>query len=148
MRRALTILALSLPALACRSASTAGDPAELVAVLEAQQAAWNAGDIEGFMDSGYWRSEELTFLSGGDWTRGYDFVLERYRRRYVLGEGEMGTLAFTDIEVELLADDIGLVRGRWALERPSGNPAGLFTLLMRRMPEGWRVVHDHTSSGD
>ena len=99
------------------------------------------------MAAGYWRSEGLTFLSGGDWTRGYDFVLDRYRQRYVDGGREMGALDFTDLEVEMLSDDLGLVRGRWALTFSDQSTAsGLFTLIMRRMSNGWRIVHDHTSS--
>jgi len=149
MLRLLTPLLVALGAAACRSAAPArGEAGELLAVLEAQQAAWNAGDVEGYMAAGYWRSGELTFLSGGDWTRGYDPVLERYRRRYVLGGRAMGTLTFSDLEAELLADGVGLVRGRWALALPDGAPAGLFTLVMRRLPEGWRIVHDHTSATD
>ncbi len=148
MLRTLLILALALPAAACRATSTAGGTRELIAVLEAQQVAWNAGDVEGYMAAGYWRSADLTFLSGGDWTRGYDYVLERYRRRYVQGEQEMGTLTFDDLDVQLLTDDLGLVRGRWTLQRAGDNPSGLFTVVMRRLPEGWRVVHDHTSSAE
>ena len=146
MRPRALLIAAGLAALACRTTPVEPDPAELMDVLYIQEAAWNDGDIEGFMAGGYWRSDQLTFLSGGDWTRGYDAVLQRYRRRYLEGDSEMGQLAFTDLEAEGLAEDLGLVRGRWTLTFSDGTSAsGLFTLVMRRMYEGWRVVHDHTS---
>lgn len=139
------VLVLALPLLAgCLSSRTRE---EVTAVLEAQQAAWNAGDVEGFMAAGYWKSGELTFLSGGDWTRGYGEVLERYRRRYVEGDAQMGRLTFSDLEVEALGRDHALARGRWALELGEGEgPAGLFTLILRRVGGHWRIVHDHTSA--
>src|SRR5262249_37246654 len=55
---------------------------EVLAVLRSQCAAWNRGDLEGFMDAGYWRSPDLTFFSQGSITKGYDAVLERYTKRY------------------------------------------------------------------
>ena len=120
----------------------------MLAVVEVQQRAWNAGSVEDFMAAGYWQSDELTFLSGGDWTRGYDTVLERYRRRYVEGDGEMGRLAFTDLEAWRLGPDFGLVRGKWTLRFEANEPMwGLFTLVMERAGGTWRVVHDHTSLG-
>jgi beta-aspartyl-peptidase (threonine type) len=114
-------------------------------LLADQQAAWNRGDLEGYM-AGYWRSPELTFFSGATVTRGWQATLERYRRRYQ-GEGrEMGELRFAEVEVEPLSPDAALTRGRWELAYKSGKGArGVFTLLVRRFPEGWRIVHDHSS---
>jgi len=120
---------------------------EVTDVLEAQQAAWNAGDVEAFMARGYQESPELTFLSGGDWTRGYAPVLARYRRNYVEGDRRMGRLAFADLEVEPLGRHHALARGRWALDLGGGEgPSGLFTLVLREIDGRWRIVHDHTSS--
>jgi beta-aspartyl-peptidase (threonine type) len=108
--------------------------------------AWNAGDLEGFMH-GYWNSPDLVFQSGGTVTRGWQPTLDRYRKRY-RGEGrEMGRLRFADLEVLVLGDESALVRGSFHLSMSDGSaPNGLFTLLLRRTPEGWRIVHDHTSS--
>jgi len=122
---------------------------ELLAVPRAQQAAWNRGDLEAFMAEGYWRSPDLSFFSGGSDTRGYDAMLERYRERYTRGGREMGTLSFTDVEAVVLSRDSGLVRGKWKLVFSDGREiAGLFTLALWRMHEGWRIVHDHTSVAD
>ena len=130
------------------------DPAEkadvrtaLVSVCRAQEASWNEGDIEAFMADGYWNSDDMTFLSGGTWTRGYGPVLDRFKQRYVAGEAEMGRLNFTNLETLVLGEDSGIVRGRWRLQFENDTETGgLFTLLMRRFEEGWRIVHDHTST--
>ena len=114
-------------------------------VLDAQVAAWNRGDLAGFME-GYWKSPDLTFSSGGDQTRGWQATLDRYRKRYQ-GEGrEMGKLSFSGVVIEPLGPDGAFVRGRWQLVRSKDKPGGIFTLVFRRLPEGWRIVHDHTSN--
>jgi len=45
-----------------------------------------------------------------------------------------------------LSPDAAVVLGRWRLARANDEPHGRFTLIFRRMPEGWRIVHDHTSA--
>jgi beta-aspartyl-peptidase (threonine type) len=114
------------------------------AVLDAQVVAWNKGDLEAFMQ-GYWRSPKLSFASGSEVTRGWDATLERYKKKYRSQGAEMGTLTFSDLEIEPLGPDAALVRGHWQLVRSKDKPGGVFTLIFRRMPEGWRIVHDHTS---
>jgi len=115
------------------------------AVIEAQQAAWNRGDVEGFMD-GYAREETTTFVSGDTVTRGWQTVLERYRARYDT-RARMGTLTFSELELKPLSPFYTMALGRWQLTLESGEtPRGRFTLLFRRTAAGWRVVHDHTSS--
>jgi beta-aspartyl-peptidase (threonine type) len=124
---------------------TLDEKAAIQAVLDAQVAAWNKGDLEAFM-TGYWAAPELTFFSGGNRTQGWQATLERYRKRYQSEGQEMGKLTFSDLEVDLLGPDTAFVRGRFQLERSKDRPSGLFTLVLRRMPEGWRIIHDHTSS--
>jgi beta-aspartyl-peptidase (threonine type) len=114
-------------------------------VLEAQVAAWDKGDLRGFM-AGYWSSPELSFFSAGQRTRGWQATYDRYVERYQTKGQEMGQLTFRDLEIDLLNPDSALVRGRWQLKRSKDNPGGLFTLILKRFPEGWRIVHDHTSS--
>jgi ketosteroid isomerase-like protein len=114
------------------------------AVLEAQVAAWNRGDIPGFMD-GYWRSEETVFISGDSVTRGWQATLDRYKKGYDTRE-KMGALAFSDLDIKLIDKKNAVVIGRWALQREKDNPRGRFTLIFRKFKEGWRIVHDHTSS--
>lgn len=117
--------------------------AAIRAVLDAQVAAWNRGDLEGYMD-GYERSPDIVFISGDRVTRGWQTVLDRYKKSYDTRE-KMGVLTFSDVEITLLSKDTVLVFGRWQL-RAKGDPRGRFTLLFRRTRDGWRIVHDHTSS--
>ena len=113
-------------------------------VLQQQQAAWNRHDLEAFM-SGYWNSPELTFF-GAKKTSGWQATLERYRKTYQSEGREMGTLEFSDLKIKTLAPGAAFVRGSWKLTMPDGKtPHGLFTLVFRRFPEGWKIVHDHTS---
>jgi len=120
--------------------------AAIRAVLKAQVEAWNRHDLETFM-TGYWQSPNLTFFSGGTETSGWDHAFERYRSRYQSAGSEMGTLSFTELQVVVLAPDAALVRGQFHLTTIDGkNPHGLFTLVFRKLPEGWRIVHDHTSA--
>lgn len=117
---------------------------EVRAVLDVQAAAWNRGDVESFMQ-GYWRSEQLTFAGANGVTRGWQGVLERYRRNYP-DRKAMGRLSFSEIEITALGADAALVLGHWQLERETDRPGGVFTLVARRTPQGWRIIHDHTSS--
>jgi hypothetical protein len=114
-------------------------------VLDDQVVAWNKGDLEGFM-AGYWKSEKLSFFSGDKKTAGWQATLDRYRKRYQADGKEMGKLSFDEMSIELLGDGHALVRGRFRLQLKNEAPTGIFTLVLRRLPEGWRIVHDHTSS--
>jgi len=122
------------------------EPADSVrTVLDQQVSAWNAGDLDRFLET-YWKSDELTFFSGGTITRGWQATRERYRKRYLSSGDEMGHLTFSEISIQRLGDSGALAKGRWLLQR-TGKPdlSGLFSLTIRRFPEGWRIIHDHTS---
>ena len=123
----------------------AGEEDAIRAVLAAQSAAWNRGDLDGFMQ-GYWKSDELRFASSGTITHGWQTTLDRYRKHYP-DRATMGTLTFTLHEVRLLAPDAAVVFGKWELARAQDKPWGLFTLILRKLPDGWKVTADHTSSG-
>ena len=113
-------------------------------LLDEQAAAWNKGDLEGFM-TGYWQSADLSFSSGKDNRRGWQAVLDRYRKNYQADGNEMGQLTFSDLEIDPLGPDSAFVRGRWQVVTSEKTLGGLFTLIVKRLPEGWRIVHDHTS---
>lgn len=121
----------------------AKDEAEIRAVMSAQAAAWNRGDIDGFM-IGYARSDATEFISGDKLTHGWQTVRDRYKKKYGNRE-KMGALTFSELRVTRLSDDAALVIGRWRLLRKGDKPHGRFTLLFRRTPNGWRIVLDHTS---
>jgi len=129
---------------------TSGQPksaeAGIRAALDAQVAAWNAGKLEEFMD-GYWRSPNLTFFSGGRKLSGWDATIERYRKTYQAEGREMGKLAFSDLDIQPLGSSAATVRGRFELTMSDGKKlSGLYTLIFRRFKQGWKIVHDHTSS--
>lgn len=121
----------------------AGITDAVTGVLTAQQKAWNEGNIDEFME-GYWQSEDLTFASEGTVNRGWEAVLNRYKIKYT--PDTMGELTFSGLEITPLSPDAAYVIGTWALKREPDNPGGKFTLIFRKFGEGWKIVHDHTSS--
>ncbi len=118
---------------------------EIRDVLDRQVEAWNRRDLECFM-RGYWRSPDLTFYSGGTTVSGWEETLARYRKRYQSAGNEMGTLEFLDLKIELLGPRAAFVRGRFHLKMSSTEPSGIFTLTLRKFADGWKIIHDHTST--
>lgn len=147
--RAGAVLALAL-ALVCgpvacgARAFSSSDRDAIEALLHAQQAAWNSGDLDGFM-AGYLRDTSLSFASGGDVHRGWDRTMARYRERYP-DPATMGALDFQILEVRPLSADTALVLGGFALSETPRSGTGVFTLVVQRGEDGWRIVHDHTSA--
>ncbi len=126
------------------------DPAVVAVrqVLDKQEKDWNADNLDGFLE-GYWHAPGVVFLSGGDRHDGFDAMRDRYQKRYKAEGKAMGKVRFSGVEVQPLAPDAAFARGRWGLTLPDGKtPGGLFTLVLRKFPEGWKVVHDHTSVAD
>jgi uncharacterized protein (TIGR02246 family) len=142
LRMALGVAAVAL----LLGAGQADNPkAAIQQVLDDQAAAWNKGDLEGFM-VGYWKSPELTFSSGKERTHGWQATIERYRKRYQSEGKEMGKVTFSDIDIQTLGPDSAFVRGRWKVVNSKETLDGQFTLVFKKLPEGWRIIHDHTSS--
>ncbi len=121
----------------------AAAPDPIRAVLEAQVAAWNRGAIDAFM-AGYAHRADTTFVSGDNVTHGWQTVRDRYAKRYN-SRAKMGKLTFSGLTITRLSPDFAIVLGSWSLERANDRPRGKFTLLFRKLPEGWRIVLDHTS---
>ena len=126
-------------------AEAAAIEADIRALMEQQSAAWNEGDLVTFV-ADYLDSPSMRFVSGGSVRYGTDDVLDRYRRTYP-DRAAMGVLTFTDLDIRVLSDEYVFVFGRYHLEREDDAPTGLFTLLFERTQEGWKISHDHTSSG-
>jgi ketosteroid isomerase-like protein len=147
MNRVLAVLAIGLCMVIVLSAyaSDEGGQAAIEQILHVQQDAWNRHDLDAFMTA-YWKSPDLTFFSGGTENHGWQAAMDRYKARYQSPGHEMGKLEFANLRVEVLGTDSAFVRGEWHLTMPDGKtPHGLFTLVFRKFPDGWKIVHDHTS---
>lgn len=149
----LTVSALVLHAKpAPEAADKAGDKAAIRAAMEAQVASWNRGDVTAFMSS-YEDSPETTFIGAASVNKGFQPILSRYKQNYATRE-QMGTLAFKDLEIRLLPTSAGVVEyaivtGRFHLTRNVKGAAtkddGIFSLIWRKGPDGWKIVLDHTA---
>jgi ketosteroid isomerase-like protein len=127
--------------------STAGKAA-IEQVLRTQADAWNRHDLDAFMAE-YWKSPDLTFFSGANERHGWQETMDRYKARYQSPGHEMGKLEFSALRIQMLGTEAAFVRGEWHLTLSDGkNPHGLFTLVFRKFPEGWKIVHDHTSAAE
>jgi hypothetical protein len=151
-RRRLILSGLALPlyplvihaALCPATDANNRDRAAMEDVLTRQQAGWNRGDLDAFVE-GYWHSSDLTFSGINGTVRGYDGVLDRYKKAYS-DRDAMGQLQFSGLEFRFLGSDAALVLGHWHLTRTKGDIGGVFSLVFQRFPEGWRIIHDHTSA--
>jgi ketosteroid isomerase-like protein len=128
----------------------AQDPAGVIReMLQASAVSWNVGDLDGFMDD-YWQSEDLTFSGANGVTRGWENVKTRYLQSYWAPGAVRDSLRFEEIEVFSLGNDQAIALGRYVLFRPEEETghtsSGFFTLVLRMMDGGWKIVHDHTSA--
>ncbi len=130
----------------CAASTVEADRSSILAVLSAQAEAWNRGDLDRFLE-GYSRSDRTVFAGGDQVHRGFEAMAARYRRTYDSPE-KMGRLAFSNLAFESIETGRAVVTGSWELEiaGQAKRPGGVFTLIFRCLPEGWRIVHDHTSS--
>lgn len=115
----------------------------IASVLDQQVQAWNNGDIAGYV-KGYWHSDSLVFTSGGTVHRGWKATFEKYSGKYDSKE-KMGTLVFSSVEIFILSEGTAWVLGKWELQRSEDRPHGIFTLVLKKFSDGWKIVHDHTS---
>ena len=133
-----------IPNLSAASDYRESDRAAITKILATQQSNWNQGNVDAFLE-GYWRSPDLTFSGSGGIARGWDGVLARYKKNYP-DRAAMGQLDFSGLEFHFLGNDAALVLGHWHLARAHGDIGGVFSLVWQRLPEGWRIIHDHTST--
>ncbi len=138
--RAATLIAVALAG-ACNARQA---HPEIAVVLDDQVAAWNRGDLDGFM-AGYWKSDDLTFETINGVTKGWQAVLERYRKRYATRE-QMGTLRFRDLVISRTGPDAAEASGRWEVRAADGRSSGHFYLTLRQVDGAWVIVRDRTTS--
>src|SRR5262249_53519410 len=127
------------------TATPAADQAAIRAALDAQVAAWNKRDLDGFM-AGYWNDDALSFSSEDHVTTGWKATKERYQNKYWAPNKEIGTLSFEELQVEGVSPTVALVRGKYVLVKKAGTDTGRFTLVFRKFPDGWKITSDHTSA--
>lgn len=117
--------------------------AEIMGVLEAQQNAWNEGNIDEFM-KGYWKSDQLTFTGSRGVTYGWEETLYNYKKGYPNKE-VMGKLQFDVIELRPLSKDTYHMIGKFTLFREADTPSGYFTLIWKKIDGQFYIISDHTS---
>ena len=149
----LLVLATAIPAHGAPAPSAAPqvEVESIRAAIAAQAAAWNRADIPAFMQI-YENSPDTTFI-GATLRKGYGPILERYKANYTTKE-QMGNLTFDHLDIRLLPSSCGsaefaVVTGTFHLERTAKGEAkkddGIFSLVWRKGPTGWKILLDHTS---
>ncbi|HXR37621.1 MAG TPA: nuclear transport factor 2 family protein [Terracidiphilus sp.] len=139
------------PAQAASAPAQVADEAAIRTAIAAQAAAWNRADIPAFMQA-YENSPDTTFI-GAHLAKGYAPILDRYTKAYSTKE-QMGRLTFVNLDIRLLPPSCGtveyaVVTGNFHLERSAHGEAtkddGIFSLVWRKGPQGWKILLDHTS---
>lgn len=119
----------------------------IVKVIDMQRDAWNRGDLDAFL-TGYYQSPDTSYTSGGQEFWGYDSLKTKYSNSYGTSRDTMGTLSFTDLKVIDVTKGSAYCVGHWHLERKDKPLAeGVFTLVFKKTSSGWKIIHDHTTSG-
>ena len=154
MRASILLLALSFVACQARGrATTAPTPRseqatltkQMVAQFERAAADWNRGDLDGFL-SDYARESTTTFVDGRRARHGFDFIRDNYTRWFA-PNARRDSLHFEELEARRLSPTLALVTARFILERDGATTgSGPFTLVMEKRPDGWKILHDHSSS--
>jgi hypothetical protein len=123
--------------------SQSADEKQIRKILDEQTKAWNAGDVEGFMQ-GYWKNDSLMFIGNSGITYGWTNTLNNYKQSYP-DKAAMGKLLFTLIDFKNISPLYYHVTGKWQLERIAGNLSGYYTLLFKKINGHWVIVADHSS---
>lgn len=118
--------------------------AAVLTALHNQQEAWNAGDLNKFMQ-GYWKSDSLVFVGRNGPKFGFNTTRLNYQKSYPNKE-MMGILNFTVLYLKQWDAKTIQIIGKYALKRVNDHPAGFFTLLYRKINGEWKIVSDHSSA--
>jgi beta-aspartyl-peptidase (threonine type) len=119
---------------------------EVLQALKSQVAAWNKGDLDGFMNV-YWKNDQMAFCGDGQLEFGWQATYDRFLDKYFSPGKNRGKLTFDETDVLFASADGAAVRARWALAYPDGKSAGgRFVVAMRKIGGAWKIVYDHTSS--
>ncbi len=129
---------------ACTHSFEPADRDTITGVLAQQKAAWNRNDLAAYME-GYAHTPALVFTSGAKVRHGWQEAFDSYQQRYGKDPSGMGKLDFAITSIDAVGSDGAVVLGTWKLDGPNAG-SGVFTLVFERRPEGWRIIHDHTSA--
>lgn len=116
---------------------------EIISIMDRQQGAWNAGDMESFM-SDYWMSDSLVFIGSSGLNYGWQTTVDNYKKRYPNKEA-MGRLEFDINHVWPVSKTHAYVVGKWSLYRSADTLEGHYTLLWKRINGQWKIIADHSS---
>lgn len=140
MRLSLLVLLLASSLMVCAQSR---DEESIRGLLNRQAAAWNRGDLDGFMQ-GYWQNDSLMFIGQRGPTYGWKNTLDNYKRSYP-DTAAMGQLDFSGLIIKKLSRSYYFVIGHWHLQRSIGDLSGAFTLLFRKIKGQWQIICDHSS---
>src|SRR6185437_4868644 len=126
-------------------ATASREQLDAVKVLLTQQAAWNHGDIDAFVQT--YKDAPDTLMVTHQISHGFAGLVEEYRHDYPT-KGAMGTLSFSELEARSLDANFAIVVGKYRLERAKkegGNAEGVFSVVLEKTDKGWKIVLDHTT---
>lgn len=117
---------------------------QAASLLDRQAAAWNAGDLEGFM-SGYSPSPTTTYVGSTGLIEGYDGIRARYAPEFAEGAAR-DSLRFEGLRVREVDERVGVATARYVLEREGTvTSTGPFTLVLLNVEGAWLIVHDQSA---
>lgn len=143
MKRILFVICISIASISiCLAQDTdrVKDESEIRAVMQAQQDAWSAQDLEGFME-GYWKNDSLKFFGSSGITYGWKNTLENYKKRYPT-KAHTGTLKFKLRDISPIGERAYFVMGEYYLTREAGDANGVFMIIFKRIGGQWKIVAD------
>lgn len=117
---------------------------EIAALLKQQDAAWNRGDLDGFV-APYDSTNELVFIGSTGAIRSREALKEKYEKKYKIGGADFGKLTFSDLQVEELSKGFARAWGKWEVDQHGTKASGWFTLILRKSKGAWHIIHDHSS---
>jgi uncharacterized protein (TIGR02246 family) len=129
-----------------RERQAATDPIpDVRAMLSHSAAAWNAGDLDGFLED-YADDTTTSFMADGGPRYGIDWIRSNYAPRFA-ADADRDSLRFENVHARALGPDFAVATARFVLFRDDSTTAsGPFTLVLRQLNGQWKIIHDHTSS--
>ena len=113
--------------------------------LDAAAEAWSSGDVEAVMAT-YVQDEPLLVFLGDTPLKGPDSVRAALQAR-AAQPGGLGQMTYEWFETLQFDVNTTVVSGRVLMRREGKTHRGLFTRVLRRTEDGWRIVHDQLAWG-